>query len=501
MTSEGAKSPKSGDLGRMPPRVRIAPSPTGDPHVGTAYIGLFNYVFARKHGGKFILRIEDTDRQRSTESSERAILAALRWLGLGWDEGPDVGGPHGPYRQSERLDLYKRQVQALLDAGHAYRCFCTRERLDDLRKQQEASKASRYGYDRHCRDLDPAEAQARADQGVPHVIRLKMPLTGTVTIPDGLRGNITRDYGESDDQVLLKTDGFPTYHLANVIDDHFMGITHVIRGEEWISSTPKHLVLYEAFGWEAPRFYHLGLLRNPDGSKLSKRKNPVSVDYYRELGFLPETLLNYLGTMGFSISGDRDRFTLDEMIAAFSWDRVSTGGPVFDPVKLRAFNKHDLQALPIDELYSRVQARVFSEDRIRALLALAQPRIELLDDLVPWAHYFFGGSLDYAPVLDKFRIKKRSRAEVMGILKMFLESIERDDRAREFSAQGLEAFTLEFGDQHGWKKRELWPLLRLSATAQKATPDLFATLSLLGKDRFRQRVRDAIATLKAGENW
>ncbi|MCA9697060.1 MAG: glutamate--tRNA ligase [Myxococcales bacterium] len=501
MSSDGANSPAAGDPGQMPPRVRIAPSPTGDPHVGTAYIGLFNYVFARKHGGAFILRIEDTDRERSTESSERAILAALRWLGLTWDEGPDVGGPHGPYRQSERLDLYKAQVQQLLDQGKAYRCFCTKERLDALRKQQEAEKASRYGYDRHCRDLDPAEGAQRAADGVPHVVRLKMPLGGPVTIPDGLRGNIVRDYGESDDQVLQKSDGFPTYHLANVVDDHFMGITHVIRGEEWISSTPKHLVLYQAFGWQAPRFYHLGLLRNPDGSKLSKRKNPVSIDYYRELGFLPETLLNFLGTMGFSIAGDRDRFTLDEMIEAFDWSRVSAGGPVFDPIKLKAFNKHDLMALDPEELQRRIFERVFAPERMRALLALAQPRIELLDDLVPWAHYFFGAGVDYGPVLAQFRIKKRTRAEVTGILKMFLEAIERDDRARAFDAAGLEAFTLEFGDQHGWKKKELWPLLRLAATAQKATPDLFATIALIGKDRFRARLRDAVAALNAGEAW
>lgn len=500
MTGQGSPAPDSSPSTAGAPRVRIAPSPTGDPHVGTAYIGLFNYVFARKHGGKFILRIEDTDRKRSTKSSEEAILAALRWLGLEWDEGPDVGGPHGPYRQSERLDLYKRHVQQLLDAGLAYRCFCTPERLADLRKQQEAAKASRYGYDRHCRDLDPAESLRRAEAGEPYVVRLKMPLTGTCIIEDGLRGSINREYGESDDQVLQKSDGFPTYHLANVVDDHYMGITHVIRGEEWISSTPKHIVLYEAFGWEAPRFFHLGLLRNPNGSKLSKRKNPVSVDYYRELGFLPESMLNYLGTMGFSISGDRDRFTLDEMIEAFDWSRVSAGGPVFDPVKLRAFNKQDLMAMDLDELQRRFVESVLRPDRLRLLLAQAQNRVDLLDEVLPWGAYFFGGSVDYKAIEKKFRIKGRTRKETIKALNAYLEAIERDERARAFTAAGLEAFTEEFVESIGWNKK-FYQLLRVATTGQAKTPGLFETMELVGKDRARQRIRDAVAHVKAGENW
>ena len=498
MASEGESSTQGG--GR-PPRVRIAPSPTGDPHVGTAYIGLFNYVFARKHGGQFILRIEDTDRARSTASSERAILAALRWLGLTWDEGPDVGGPHGPYRQSERLDIYRAHVDKLLASGHAYRCFCTPERLTALREQQKASKASRLGYDRHCRDLDVDEGRRRAEAGEPYVVRMKMPLAGQTVVRDGLRGNIVRDNAESDDQVLLKSDGFPTYHLANVVDDHAMGITDVIRGEEWISSTPKHIVLYEAFGWTPPNWYHLSLLRNPDGSKLSKRKNPVSLNYYRDLGFLPETLCNFLGTMGFAIAGDRDRFSVAEMIEHFEWSKVSVGAPVFDPVKLRAFNKHDIGQLDADALYQRIAERVLAEPRIRALLAQAQPRIELLDDFVPYASFFFGGPVDYAAVLAKFRIKKRSRAEVVNILKLYIESIEGDERARGFEVEGLEAFTAAFAETHGWKRKELYPLLRLAATGRAATPGLFETLHLCGKDRVRQRLRDAIAVLNAGENW
>ncbi|PRQ06069.1 glutamate--tRNA ligase [Enhygromyxa salina] len=505
MTSDGPQSPEQTailpDPGRMPPRVRIAPSPTGDPHVGTAYIGLFNYVFARKHGGTFILRIEDTDRVRSSLSSEQAIISALRWLGLTWDEGPDVGGPHGPYRQSERLDLYTRHANLLLDKGAAYRCFCTKARLDELREHQRASKAAHYGYDRHCRELDPAQSQARADAGEAHVIRMKMPTIGETVVVDGLRGSIHRANAESDDQVIVKSDGFPTYHLANVVDDHDMGITHVIRGEEWISSTPKHIVLYEMFGWEPPRWYHLGLLRNPDKSKLSKRKNPVSIDYYRDLGYLPETLLNFLGTLGFSFGDDKERFDVAEMTEVFDWSKVSVGGPVFDQAKLAAFNADDIRALSIDQLHAQIMATVLSEDRIKAMLAVSQPRIDLLDDFIPYVSFFFGGSVDLTPVLPKFRIKKRSRADVTGILERYLEDIERDTRARAFTVEGLEAFSREFCEQHQWKARELFTLLRLAVTGRTASPGLFETMQICGKDRVRRRVRDVIEQLRKGEDW
>lgn len=487
--------------GRMPPRVRIAPSPTGDPHVGTAYIGLFNYVFARKHGGKFILRIEDTDRVRSSDSSERAILSALRWLGLTWDEGPDIGGPFGPYRQSERLELYKREVEVLLANGSAYRCFCTKERLDAVREQQRATKAAHFGYDRHCRDLDPSVAAARAAAGEDHVVRMKMPTSGQTIVPDGLRGNISRDNAESDDQVILKSDGYPTYHLANVVDDHHMGITHVIRGEEWISSTPKHIVLYDMFGWEPPRFYHLGLLRNDDKSKLSKRKNPVSINYYRELGYLPETLLNFLGTLGFSLGNDQERFTVDEMVEHFSWERVSVGGPVFDQQKLEAFNGADIRELSIDALYERIKTAVLDEQRIKAMLEQAQPRINLLDEFIPYVSFFFGGSVDYQAVLPEFRLKKRTRAEVTGVLHLFLDEIEQDERARGFTAAGLDEFGREFCERHAWKPRELFALLRLAVTGRTAAPGLFQTMHLCGKDRTRRRIREAIVALERGEAW
>jgi glutamyl-tRNA synthetase len=488
--------------GRMPPRVRIAPSPTGDPHVGTAYIALFNYVFARKHGGQFILRIEDTDQERSTASSERAILQALRWLGLSWNEGPDVGGPNGPYRQSERLASYREAVDDLLQRRRAYRCFCTTERLDELRKIQMAEKRP-PGYDRHCRDLDPAEAERRAAAGEPHVVRMMVPLAGETIVRDELRGNVHFQNSTIDDQVLMKSDGFPTYHLANVVDDHAMGITHVIRGEEWITSTPKHVLLYEAFGWEAPLFYHLGLLRNSDKSKLSKRKNPVSVFYYRDLGIMPETFLNYLGTLGFSISDEVERFTLDEMVEHFDWSRVSTGGPVFDPVKLEAFNANDIRAMTPEVLLDRLQRDVFTRERMLGLVRVAQERITRLDDFVGYVECFFGGTIEYTNTMDKLRkdLKARSIDDVAAVLHDFVEGIERDEAARAVEKGALEAFTRGFCESKAWKPKELFTLLRIASTGRTAAPPLFDTLELLGKDRVRMRLRSFVEQARTHPAW
>ncbi len=331
-------------------RVRLAPSPTGQPHVGNAYIGLFDLAFARHSGGDFVLRIEDTDRTRSTAESEQAILQEFKWIGLEWDEGPDRGGPFGPYRQSERSDTYRTYADWLIDHGHAYRCFCTSKRLSEVREAQRKAGSSSLGYDRHCRDLPAEEVQANLDAGQPYTVRLKVPLEGETRFIDEVRGPVTIQNAEVDDQVLLKSDGFPTYHLANVVDDHLMKITHVIRAEEWISSTPKHILLYEAFGWEPPTFIHMPLLRNADKSKISKRKNPTSLTWYREQGFLPAALRNFLALMGWSIGDEREMFSTEEMIVEFSWDRVRTGGPVFDMQKLEWLNGEYIRAMPAEDL-------------------------------------------------------------------------------------------------------------------------------------------------------
>ncbi len=480
------------------PRVRIAPSPTGDPHVGTAYIALFNYVFARKTGGTFVLRIEDTDQERYTAGSEAAIFEALHWLGLQWDEGPDVGGPRGPYRQSERLPLYREQVAVLLAKGEAYRCFCTRDRLDEVRKQQLADKSPVLGYDGHCRAVDPAEAVRRAEAGEAHVVRLRVPSEGVTSFVDHLRAEpIVFENRLVDDQVLLKSDGFPTYHLANVVDDHFMGITHVIRGEEWITSTPKHVLLYRAFGWEAPAFYHLGLLRNADKSKLSKRKNPVSVFHYRDLGYLPETMLNFMANLGFSLGAEVERFTVAQMIEHFDWSKVSVGGPVFDPAKLESFNADDIRAMSVDQLYERLQERVLAPARIKAMLAQAQERVHRLDDFIPYLSFFFGGSVDYAPVRDKLKpVSGKTGKETAVLLDTYVQEIERDNTARSFTAPALEAFSREFCQRHAVKPKELFMLLRLAVTGRTASPSLFDTMAICGKDRCRARIRDVVEYLR-----
>ena len=317
-------------------RVRIAPSPTGPMHVGTAYQALFDWVWARKNEGQFVLRIEDTDQARSEKKYEDQLMQSLRWLGLAWDEGPDVGGPYGPYRQSERLAIYAEYAAKLVASGHAYPCFCTSERLAALRTEQQERK-EHIGYDGHCRGLAAKEVEAKIQAGCAHVIRLEMPKEGACVVEDMLRGPISLQWGNMDDQVLMKSDGFPTYHLAVVVDDHLMRISHVIRGEEWITSTPKHLMLYEAFGWTPPTYMHLPLLLNPDGSKMSKRRNPTSVEYYRRAGYVPQALLNYLALMAHP-PVEEEKFTLEQLTAHFDPAKINLGGSIFDIDKLGWLN-------------------------------------------------------------------------------------------------------------------------------------------------------------------
>lgn len=470
-----------------PVRVRIAPSPTGDPHVGTAYIALFNYVFAKKHGGKFVLRIEDTDQSRARADSEQMIYDALRWVGLSWDEGPDVGGPYAPYRQSERAQHYQAHAGELLEAGTAYRCFCTPERLAKVRIQQQAEKKNQ-GYDRHCRDLDPHDSRNRAAQGESHVIRLKAPLTGKIIVQDELRGPVEIDADQVDDQVLLKSDGLPTYHLANVVDDHLMQITHVIRAEEWISSTPKHVLLYQAFGWEPPKFFHMPLLRNNDKSKISKRKNPVSINYYRDVGILPHALLNFLGLMGWSFGDDREKFTLAEMVEAFSWDKVSLGGPVFNLEKLTWLNEKYIHDLDYERLADTVIAWRLNKDYLVKVLPLVRERIKKLDELIPMTEYFFSGDLDYTPVLAEMKIPDVAPADVAKGLLGLVEILE----AREgFDAKLLEEDARKWAEGLGWKPKHAFMLLRFAVTARKASPPLFDTMSVIGKEITRRRLRRA----------
>jgi glutamyl-tRNA synthetase len=475
-------------------RTRIAPSPTGDPHVGTAYVALFNYALARQNGGSFVLRIEDTDQKRSTAASEQRILEALSWLGLGWDEGPDVGGEHGPYRQSERTAVYRDHVEELVSKGAAYPCFCTRERLDELRAQQKAAK-SRLGYDGKCRSIDPEEARRRRDEGEEHVIRLAMPSEGETVAHDLLRGDIVIANQQVDDQVLLKSDGHPTYHLANVVDDHLMGITHVIRAEEWISSLPKHVRLYEAFGWELPVFCHLPLLRNADKSKISKRKNPVSLDHYRQAGVLPEALLNYLALMGWTMPDERDQFSLDEFVAEFRLSDISLGGPVFDLEKLNWLNGKYIRDLSVDDLLAGLRENSLSDEYLKAILPLVQERIDTLADFVPYADFFFVGDVRYEEsALPKLVAKGRTPPQTAKGFRLLLE--EHLDGLLEWQAATIEAAMREFCEAQEWTPKELFMPVRIAVTGRTATPPLFETMEVLGKARCRWRLRRAIETLR-----
>mgnify|MGYP003519378245 FL=1 len=464
---------------------RIAPSPTGDPHVGTAYIALFNYAWARRNGGRFIVRIEDTDRARYVPGAEERILAALKWLGLSYDEGPDVGGPHGPYRQSERLPLYQKYAEELLKRGWAYRAFETPEELEQIRKEKG-------GYDGRARNIPPEEAEERARRGEPHVIRLKVPRPGTTEVKDELRGVVVYDNQEIPDVVLLKSDGYPTYHLANVVDDHLMGVTDVIRAEEWLVSTPIHVLLYRAFGWEAPRFYHMPLLRNPDKTKISKRKSHTSLDWYKAEGFLPEALRNYLCLMGFSMPDGREIFTLEEFIQAFTWERVSLGGPVFDLEKLRWMNgKYIREVLSLEEVAERVKPFLReaglsweSEAYLRRAVELMRPRFDTLKEFPEKARYLF--TEDY-PVSEK---AQRKLEEGLPLLKELYPRLRTQE---EWTEAALEALLRGYAAEKGVKLGQVAQPLRAALTGSLETPGLFEILALLGKERALRRLERALA--------
>lgn len=470
-------------------RTRIAPSPTGDPHVGTAYIALFNRCFARQHDGRFILRIEDTDQARSTARSERDILDLLRWLGLDWDEGPDVGGDHGPYRQSQRSDIYRQYIGTLVDKGHAFRCFCTPERLQALRAEQVARKET-AGYDGHCIHLTADEIERKLADHEPHVVRMKVPEDGECVFHDRLRGEIRINWQQIDMQVLMKSDNLPTYHFANVVDDHLMQISHVIRGEEWINSTPKHLLLYQYFGWPAPEYAHMPLLRNPDKSKLSKRKNPTSIGYYRDMGYLPEAMLNYLGMMGWTMPDGREKFSLDEMIANFNIDRVSLGGPVFDIEKLDWLNgKYIREDLSDQQFIDAFAAWAFQPATLHALLPLIRSRIERFSDVMPLAGFMLSGVLPLSP--DDFEHRKLDQERCRRILQLGIWHLERQEWSRDHVEQSLQALS-EFLDM---KIRDLLFPFFIAITGQAVSLSVIDAMTVLGLDLTRARIRNALDVL------
>lgn len=475
-----------------PVRTRIAPSPTGDPHVGTAYIALFNLCFAKQHQGKFILRIEDTDQVRSTPESEQAIFDSLRWLGLDWDEGPDVGGEFGPYRQSERSDIYKKYCEQLVEAGHAFYCYRTPEELDELRETRKAEglHTALKPSDLKLSDTEIAKRQAA---GASYVVRMNVPEeAGQCAIQDMLRGEILLDWGQVDAQILMKSDGMPTYHLANVVDDHLMGITHVLRGEEWINSAPKHKLLYQYFGWQMPQLCHLPLLRNPDKSKLSKRKNPTSIQYYQRMGFMPEAVINYLGRMGWSMPDESEKFTLQQMLDNFDIQRVSLGGPIFDIEKLKWLNGCWIREnLTPQQLGEKLQAWAFNASLINPILEHFQKRIEVYSDLAPAAAFLFAGQLPVKPA----DFEAASKLEAEDLLKLLqfalwdLEAIRHWERDHIFEVLKSMATVMNI------KLKDFLAPIFVAIAGTTASISVMDSMVLLGPDLSRARLRHAIEVM------
>lgn len=504
-----------------PVRMRIAPSPTGDPHVGTAYMGLVNLVHARQKGGKFVLRIDDTDRTRYRADSEQQIFDSLRWLGLDWDEGPDKGGPFGPYRQSERSEHYHAACQELVARGEAYPCFMSAEELGEIRKEQIARKETPR-YPNTWREADPAEVKRRLDAGEPHVIRLKMPTDSSIVIHDLLRGDIELKPDNFQDQVLMKRDGFPTYHLASCVDDHMMQISHIVRAEEWISSAATHKRIFEAMGWPMPVLCHMPLLRNSDKTKISKRKNPTSLLHYREAGYLPSAMLNFLGLMGWGgpkqdDGGNQEIFGFDDMVEHFRLDQVRVGGPVFDQDKLRYVNATHLRALSSAEFAAVAQDYLLASGRLERLAPLVQPRVETLGEVLDKIDFFMGDVDYFTPETRKHK-DRNLRELVKGLVPDGQEAQEayftlrvvreRLELIEDWSASALEPVCRELASEAwtGWKLKDLFMALRVALAGKTETPPLFETLEILGKPRSLSRIDAAQRALgepgkKAIKKW
>ncbi len=472
-------------------RVRIAPSPTGDPHVGTAYMALFNLIFARHHKGDFILRIEDTDQSRSKAEYEQNIYKALKWSNISWDEGPDVGGSYGPYRQSERTDIYREYCQKLLDEGKAYKCFATAEELQEMR-ELSSKLGKRTGYDRRYRNLSTEEIAKRENEGQPYVVRLKVPLTGTCEYIDAIKGPLSCPWADIDDQILLKSDGFPTYHLANVVDDHLMKITHVIRGDEWLSSTPKHVLLYEVFGFTPPTFMHLPLLLGSDGKKLSKRKNPTSIFYYRDSGYLPEAFINFLTLMGYSMQEDKEVYSIDEIIKEFDPKRIGVSGAFFDVKKLDWINQqYIINTVKEEDLWERLQEWIYNETFMQKLMPLCHTRIKTFGEFMDLCHFFFVNKIPHnTQLLCPKKITPQTSAYILQAILWLLEKDDNWDRdsIEKASRNAAELFEVNH-------KNIIIKLLFASLTGKHQGPPLFDSFVILGKDRARARFLEAIEFL------
>ncbi|MDR0488045.1 MAG: glutamate--tRNA ligase [Propionibacteriaceae bacterium] len=477
-----------------PARLRVAPSPTGDPHVGTAYMSLFNLAYARKTGGQFVLRIEDTDQARYVEGSQAQIYELLSWLGLNWDEGPDISGPYAPYRQSERLDTYRPFVDQLIESGHAYYCWCSAERLTEMRDAQAKAKMSTTGYDRLCYGKTRDERAALPGFSETPVVRMLIPDDVDLGFTDVIRGEISAPH--PDDQVILKADGFPTYHMAVVVDDHLMGITHVVRGEEWISSTPKHILLYKWLGWDEPTWCHMPLLRNTDKSKISKRKNPAArLVWFKEEGYLPEALRNFLQLMGYPPEDDQEVCSFEDFIADFDWAKVNTVGPVFDVKKLDWLNGHYIRSLTVDELAARIIAYIEAYQindlpatsrnwraTVTAAVPLIAPRLVTLKEALDKVRFLL---LDEV-ILDEAAVAKVA-ADVPTVIPVALEVLE---GLEDFTASAIqEGLVARLVDECGFSKKIVFGPIRVAISGALVSPPLFESMEILGREASIARLK------------
>lgn len=478
-------------------RVRFAPSPTGYLHVGGLRTALYNFLFAKSNDGVFILRIEDTDRNRYVEGALENLIEVLRWAGLDYDEGPVKEGPFAPYIQSERLKIYKEHAKGLLDARKAYRCFCTPERLQAMRKEQEKRRLP-LRYDRTCLKLEPTEIEDRLKKGNPFVVRMTIPAARTIRFHDIIRGEVEIQSDQLDDQVLMKSDSYPTYHLANVVDDHLMGITHVIRGEEWLSSTPKHVLIYEYFGWEMPKFAHLPLLLNPDKSKLSKRQGDVAVEEYRTKGYLPEALVNFVALLGWNPGTEQEVFSLQELIDQFSLDRVNKAGAVFNLEKLNWLNFEHLRKKSDADVLAMLKGHLglsefankhFDDEYLMKVIGAMRDRVAFVKDFVKNSPYFFEAPVQYDPEIVKKRWKPETSGQLTKLIEEFsqLENPQKDDY-EEALHRAAEALKVGHGD--------LIHALRLAVSGVGAGPGLYDILVILGKEETIRRIDSAIERLK-----
>ena len=480
------------------PRVRFAPSPTGYLHVGGLRTALYNYLFAKKNHGKFILRIEDTDQSRYVEGAVENLISALKWAGLTYDEGPDIGGKFGPYLQSQRLEIYKKHIDDLTLKENAYYCFCTPERLKKLREEQEKQKLPQAKYDKHCLSLTSSEIEEKLNNKVPYVIRLNVHSNSKIIFNDVIRGEVEFDSNNIDDQVLIKSDGYPTYHLANVVDDHLMEITHVIRGEEWLSSTPKHVILYDAFDWERPIFAHLPLLLNPDKSKLSKRQGDVAVEDYRDRGYLKEALINFIALLGWNAGDDKEFYYLEDLIIAFSLERVNKAGAVFDVVKLNSLNADHLRKKTNEEILSLLKkefakaeykAEDYSDEYLINVIEAMRERVSFVHEFIDNCKYFYETPKEY----EQKSLEKNWKPETPEQLnKLSFEFSKLNNPSKE----DYEKILSKVADELAIGKGKLIHPLRLAVSGQSTGPGMFDLLFILGKNEVIKRIEYALETIK-----